>query len=64
LLLASADGREQMVVADGIDMLLGRHVTASGSLLLFYSRRGAARVAEADLSTRKITSDNVLSESR
>ena len=58
--IASPDGRLMHTIATDADALLGSRKASPTTLLVFYSVKGVARVAEVDVIARRVLSDAVL----
>ena len=58
--IASPDGRQVETIANDADGLLGSRKASPTTLLVFYSVKGVARVAEVDVVARRVLSDAVL----
>lgn len=58
--IASPDGRQVETIATDADGLLGSRKASPTTLLVFYSTKGVARVAEVDVVARRVLSDAVL----
>jgi hypothetical protein len=58
--IASPDGRQGETIVNDSDGLLGSRKASPTTLLVFYSVKGVARVAEVDVLARRVVSDAVL----